>query len=89
MRGTPRRSLVASISPAPVATAAQAAPLLAAAGWRVIVPYLRGYGSTRFLASDTMRNAQQSAVALDIIALMDAPRIDKTVLAGFDRGARE
>src|SRR5262245_33908352 len=53
------------------------APVLAAAGYRVIVPYLRGYGTTRFLAAETFRNAQQSAVALDIIALMDALRIDK------------
>src|SRR6201999_908668 len=64
------------------------APLLASAGYRVIVPYLRGYGTTRFLASDTMRNGQQSAVALDAIALMDALKIDKATLAGFDWGAR-
>src|SRR5689334_5594163 len=64
------------------------APLLAAAGYRVIVPYLRGYGTTRFLSADTFRNAQQSAVALDIIALMDALKIQKATLAGFDWGAR-
>src|SRR5580698_4786447 len=64
------------------------APLLASAGYRVIVPYLRGYGTTSFLSSETMRNAQQSAVALDIIALMDALRIEKATLAGFDWGAR-
>jgi pimeloyl-ACP methyl ester carboxylesterase len=64
------------------------APLLAAAGYRVIVPYLRGYGTTRFLSSDTVRNGQQSVVALDIIALMDALKIEKAVLAGFDWGAR-
>lgn len=64
------------------------APLLAKAGYRAIVPYLRGYGTTRFLSSETVRNAQQSAVALDIIALMDALRIDKAILAGFDWGAR-
>ena len=63
-------------------------PLLAAAGFRVIVPYLRGYGTTRFLSDSTLRNAQQSAVALDIIALMDALKIDKAILAGFDWGAR-
>jgi pimeloyl-ACP methyl ester carboxylesterase len=63
-------------------------PLLASAGYRVIVPYLRGYGSTRFLSSETFRNAQQSAVALDIIALMDALRIQKAIVAGFDWGAR-
>jgi pimeloyl-ACP methyl ester carboxylesterase len=63
-------------------------PLLASAGYRVIVPYLRGYGSTRFLSSDTFRNAQQSAVALDIIALMDALRIERPVIGAFDWGAR-
>lgn len=64
------------------------APLLAAQGYRVIVPYLRGHGTTRFLSSKTLRNAQQSAIALDIIALMDALKIDKAVLAGFDWGSR-
>ncbi|MBE1557661.1 alpha/beta fold hydrolase [Nonomuraea africana] len=64
------------------------APLLAAQGYRVIVPYLRGHGTTRFLSSKTFRNAQQSAIALDIIALMDALKIDKAVLAGFDWGSR-
>jgi pimeloyl-ACP methyl ester carboxylesterase len=63
-------------------------PLLASAGYRVIVPYLRGYGSTRFLSSATFRNAQQLAVGLDIIALMDALRIQKAIVAGFDWGAR-
>ena len=64
------------------------APLLAAEGYRVIVPYLRGYGPTTFLSAQTMRNAQQSAVALDIIALMDALGIQTAVLGGFDWGAR-
>jgi pimeloyl-ACP methyl ester carboxylesterase len=64
------------------------APLLAARGYRVIVPHLRGYGTTRFLSSDTFRNAQPSAVALDIVALMDALQIDKVILGGFDWGAR-
>ncbi len=63
-------------------------PLLASAGHRVIVPYLRGYGTTRFLSSDSFRNGQQSVVAVDIIALMDALRIDKAILGGFDWGAR-
>ena len=63
-------------------------PLLASAGYRVIVPHLRGYGSTRFLSSETVRNGQQSVVALDIIALMDALKIEKATLAGFDWGAR-
>jgi len=64
------------------------APLLAAAGYRVIVPYLRGYGSTRFRSSDTFRNAQPAALAVDVIDLMDALKIRKATLAGFDWGAR-
>lgn len=63
-------------------------PLLAAKGYRVIVPYLRGYGTTRFLSSETLRNAQQSALAVDIVALMDALQIKQPILAGFDWGAR-
>ena len=63
-------------------------PLLASAGYRVIVPYLRGYRTTRFLSNDTFRNAQQAAVALDIIALMDALKIEKAVIGAFDWGAR-
>jgi pimeloyl-ACP methyl ester carboxylesterase len=63
-------------------------PLLAAAGYRVIVPYLRGYGTTRFLSGEMFRNGEQAAVALDQIALMDALRIDKAIFAGFDWGAR-
>jgi pimeloyl-ACP methyl ester carboxylesterase len=64
------------------------APLLAAAGHRVIVPYLRGYGTTQFLSSGTPRNGQQAVVAVDIIALMDALKIQKATLGGFDWGAR-
>jgi pimeloyl-ACP methyl ester carboxylesterase len=64
------------------------APLLASAGYRVIVPFLRGYGTTRFLSDATIRNGQPSAVAVDTIALMDALRIEKATLAGFDWGAR-
>jgi pimeloyl-ACP methyl ester carboxylesterase len=64
------------------------APLLASAGYRVVVPYLRGYGSTRFLSDGTPRNAQPSAVALDVIALMDALRIPRATIGGFDWGAR-
>jgi pimeloyl-ACP methyl ester carboxylesterase len=64
------------------------APLLASAGYRVIVPYLRGYGTTRFLSGETFRNGQPSAIALDIIALMDALKIETAILAGFDWGAR-
>ena len=63
-------------------------PLLAAAGYRVIVPYLRGYGPTRFLSSETFRNGQPSAVAVDTVALMDALKIDKAIVAAFDWGAR-
>jgi pimeloyl-ACP methyl ester carboxylesterase len=63
-------------------------PLLAAAGNRVIVPYLRGYGTTRFLSSDAFRNGQPSAVARDIIAFMDAIKIQKATFGGFDWGAR-
>jgi pimeloyl-ACP methyl ester carboxylesterase len=64
------------------------APLLAQAGYRAIVPYLRGYGTTRFLSSDTFRNGQQSVVALDIIALMDALKMSKAIIGGYDWGAR-
>jgi pimeloyl-ACP methyl ester carboxylesterase len=64
------------------------APLLASAGYRVIVPYLRGYGSTRFLSAETLRNGQPSVVAADTIALMDALKIEKATLAGFDWGGR-
>jgi pimeloyl-ACP methyl ester carboxylesterase len=63
-------------------------PLLASAGYRVIVPHLRGHGTTRFLSSGTFRNGQQSVVALDIIALMDALKIETAILAGYDGGAR-
>lgn len=63
-------------------------PLLASAGYRVIVPYLRGYGTTRFLSDATVRSGQPSALAVDIIALMDALKIEKATLAGFDWGAR-
>jgi pimeloyl-ACP methyl ester carboxylesterase len=67
---------------------ADVTPLLAAAGHRVIVPFVRGYGTTRFLSDDTLRNGQQAAVAMDVIAHMDALGIDKAILAGFDWGAR-
>ncbi len=64
------------------------APLLAFQGYRVIVPYLRGYGTTRFLSGETVRNGQQSVIAVDIIALMDALKIEKAIVAGYDWGAR-
>jgi pimeloyl-ACP methyl ester carboxylesterase len=67
---------------------AEVAPLLTAAGCRVIVPHLRGYGTTRFLSDDTPRNGEQVALATDTIALMDALAIEKAVVAGFDWGAR-
>jgi len=66
----------------------EVAPLLASKGYRVVVPYLRGFGTTRFLSDETLRNGQQSALAADVIALMDAVGIDKAIIAGFDWGAR-
>jgi pimeloyl-ACP methyl ester carboxylesterase len=64
------------------------APLLASSGYRVIVPYMRGHGTTRFLSSETVRNGQQSVMAVDVIALMDALKIQKAILGGFDLGSR-
>ncbi|MGH7004706.1 MAG: alpha/beta fold hydrolase, partial [Alphaproteobacteria bacterium] len=64
------------------------APLLASAGYRVIIPYLRGYGTTHILSEKTPRNGQQSALAADMIALMDALGIKKAIVAGYDWGAR-
>ena len=66
----------------------EVAPILADAGYRVIVPYLRGYGTTRFLSNATLRNGQQAALATDVIAFMDALKIEKAIVAGFDWGAR-
>jgi pimeloyl-ACP methyl ester carboxylesterase len=67
---------------------AEVAPILAASGYRVIVPHLRGFGSTRFLSADTVRNGEQAALAVDATALMDALEIEQAVIAGFDWGAR-
>jgi len=67
---------------------AEAAAALGAAGYRVVVPHLRGYGTTRFLSDDTMRNGEQAALAVDVIHLMDALAIDSAIVAGFDWGAR-
>ena len=67
---------------------ADVTPALASAGYRVIVPYVRGYGTTRFLSGDTLRNGQQSVLAVDVTALMDALGIGAAILAGFDWGAR-
>jgi pimeloyl-ACP methyl ester carboxylesterase len=74
--------------PYDVYTYVDVTPLLASAGYRVLVPYLRGYGPTRFLSSATFRNGQPSAVAADIVAFMDALRIEKATLGGCDWGAR-
>ena len=63
-------------------------PLLASAGYRVVVPYLRGYGTTRFLSAATFRNGQQSVLAVDVVAFMDVLGIDRAIIAGFDWGAR-
>jgi pimeloyl-ACP methyl ester carboxylesterase len=67
---------------------AEVAPALSAAGYHVVVPYLRGYGTTRFLSADTVRNGQQSALAVDVIALMDALGLESAIIGGFDWGAR-
>lgn len=67
---------------------AEVAPLLAAKGYRVIVPHLRGYGTTTFLSADTPRNGQQAVLAMDIIELMNALKIEKALIAGYDWGAR-
>jgi pimeloyl-ACP methyl ester carboxylesterase len=67
---------------------ADVTPLLAAAGYRVVVPHLRGFGTTRFLSEETFRNGEQAALALDVISLMDALQIEKAIVAGFDWGAR-
>jgi pimeloyl-ACP methyl ester carboxylesterase len=67
---------------------ADVAPILAAKGYRVIIPYLRGYGTTRFISGETVRNGQQGVVAIDIIAFMDALKIQKAIIGGFDWGAR-
>jgi pimeloyl-ACP methyl ester carboxylesterase len=64
------------------------APLLAAAGYRVIVPYLRGYGTTRFVSDSTIRNGEPAALAVDIVAMMDALKIKQATIGGFDWGAR-
>lgn len=67
---------------------AEVLPLLVSAGYRVIVPHLRGYGTTRFRSADALRNGQPAALAQDVVALMDALKLKKAVLGGFDWGAR-
>jgi pimeloyl-ACP methyl ester carboxylesterase len=74
--------------PYDIHTYVDVAPLVASKGYRVIVPYLRGYGTTQFLSTATLRNAQQSALAVDVIALMDALKIHKAIIGGCDWGAR-
>ena len=92
-RGGPRRrsrghSYACMAGPTDIHSYVDVAPLLASAGYRVIVPYLRGHGPTQFLSGETFRNGQPSAVAVDIVALMDALKIDKATIGGFDWGAR-
>jgi pimeloyl-ACP methyl ester carboxylesterase len=67
---------------------ADVTPLLTAKGYRVIVPYLRGYGTTRFVSDETFRNGQQAAMGMDAISLLDALDVDRAIVAGFDWGAR-
>ena len=67
---------------------AEVTPILGSAGFRVVVPYLRGYGSTRFLSDHTMRNGEQAVLAFDAVALMDVLHIEKAIVAGFDWGGR-
>ena len=74
--------------PYDIYTYVDVAPLLAGRGYRVVVPYLRGFGSTHFLSDATLRNGQPSALALDIIALMDALKIESAIIGGCDWGAR-
>jgi pimeloyl-ACP methyl ester carboxylesterase len=74
--------------PYDVQSFAEVTPILASAGFHVVVPYLRGYGSTRFLSEDALRNGEQAALALDTVALMDALNVERAIIAGFDWGAR-
>jgi pimeloyl-ACP methyl ester carboxylesterase len=74
--------------PYDIHTYVDVAPVLAAEGYRVIVPYLRGYGTTRFLSDETFRNGEQAALAVDVIAFLDALGIDTAIVAGCDWGAR-
>ena len=74
--------------PYDIYTYVDVAPLLATKGYRVIVPFFRGYGTTRFRSNDTVRNGQPSAIAVDVIALIDSFKIQKAIIAGFDWGAR-
>jgi pimeloyl-ACP methyl ester carboxylesterase len=88
--GPPAGSVVILLHgwPYDIYTYIDVAPVLASAGYRVIIPYLRGYGTTHFLSTDTPRNGQQAALAVDVVALMDALGIDKAIVAGCDWGAR-
>jgi hypothetical protein len=87
VRPTARRSCCCTAGPI-ASTAMSMSPLLTQAGCRVIVPHLRGYGNTRFFSETTMRNGEPAALAVDIIALTDALKVERTLIGGFDRGAR-
>jgi pimeloyl-ACP methyl ester carboxylesterase len=86
--GTGRPVLLLHGWPYDIHSFVDVAPRLASAGYRVVVPHVRGYGSTRFLSNGTVRNGQPAAVALDVTSLMDALKIEKAILAGFDWGGR-
>ena len=88
VRPMARPSFFCTAGPTTFTAFVDVAPLLASAGYRVIIPYLRGYGATRFLSSEAIRNGQPAALATDVIAFMDALKIEKAKLAGFDWGAR-
>jgi hypothetical protein len=81
---TSRLEIYLCVWPYDIYSFVDVAPLLASKGYHVFVPYLRGYGTTRFLSDDTFRNGQPSVVAVDIINFMDALKIDKAIIAGFD-----
>lgn len=74
--------------PYDIHTYVDATQLLASAGYRVLVPFLRGYGTTTFLSDKTPRNGQQAAIATDIVAFMDALKIERATIGGCDWGAR-
>ncbi len=82
------RSFFCTAGPTTFTATSMSRPLLASAGYRVLVPYVRGCGTTRFLSNETLRNGQQAAVAIDVIAFMDALKIEKAILGGYDWGGR-
>lgn len=87
-RATVRRSCFCMDGLYDIHSYVDVAPLLASQGYRVIIPYVRGCGTTRFLSPETFRNGQQAAVAVDVIALMDALKIEKAIVSGYDWGGR-